>query len=126
MIHLNGDITDSQFRVIMETLERIGVAKTEEKILYPYCYILKKKRKFYLIHYKEVFSFVMKPIDKARLNTVATILREWKMIDFEDSEINNGAGILPSIYIVTYPEKKNWKIRAKTKNSDIKKFMETL
>ena len=44
------------FLKVRETLTRIGVASKKDRILYQSCHILHKQGKYYIVHFKEIFS----------------------------------------------------------------------
>jgi len=44
------------FLKVKETLTRIGVSSRKEKVLYQSCHILHKQGKYYIVHFKEMFS----------------------------------------------------------------------
>ena len=44
------------FLKVRETLSRIGVASRKEKILYQSCHILHKQGRYFIVHFKELFS----------------------------------------------------------------------
>jgi hypothetical protein len=44
----------SDFLVIKETLERIGIANRKTQVITPSVYILHKQGKYYIIHFKEL------------------------------------------------------------------------
>ena len=47
---------DEDFLKIRETLTRIGVASRKDKTLFQSCHILHKQGKYYITHFKELFS----------------------------------------------------------------------
>ena len=49
------------FLKIRETLTRIGVASRKDKTLFQSCHILHKQKKYYITHFKELFSMDGKP-----------------------------------------------------------------
>ena len=79
------------FLKVRETLTRIGVASKKEKILYQSCHILHKQGKYYIVHFKELFSLDGKPTDitendLARRNTVTNLLADWELVKIVDEE----------------------------------------
>ena len=116
-------LDSDKFRIIMETLERIGIAKKSLMIIKPFCYTIRKKSRVFLVYYKEIVKVEMKPIDYARLNTVGILLRNWNMVEFEDSQLTDH-GVLPSVYVLPFREKKKWKLISVVKSNHIKDFIE--
>lgn len=107
------------FLKIKETLSRIGVASKKEKTLYQSCHILHKQGKYYIIHFKQLFLLDGKKSDfseedKARLNTIANLLREWGLIDLVD-ETKSADPVAPlsQIKILSYKEKHEWNLVTK-------------
>ena len=75
------------FLKVRETLTRIGVASRKDKKLFQSCHILHKQGKYYLVHFKELFSLDGKPTnfgesDIARRNTIANLLAEWGPVSY--------------------------------------------
>ena len=117
------------FLKVRETLTRIGVASKKEKTLYQSCHILHKKGKYYIVHFKELFSLDGKPTnfsdsDKERRNTIATLLQDWDLIDIidplnidENMELN-----LKHIKVLSFKEKSDWKLEAKYNIGSKKKY----
>ena len=110
---------DDAFLKIKETLTRCGVSSARDKKLYQSCHILSKRNKFFLVHFKELFSLDGKPVDISendimRRNTIASLLSEWGMftvVDFEN--INNNKLPVTAIKILKYNEKEDWDLISK-------------
>ena len=104
------------FLKVRETLTRIGVASRKEKKLYQSCHILHKQGKYYIVHFKELFALDGKPSnftenDIARRNTVTNLLKEWNLIDIVDTEkTSNPIAPISQIKVISYGDKKNWKL----------------
>ena len=69
------------FFILKETLTRIGVPNKDGNKLYQTCHILSKKKKYYLVHFKELFKLDGKPdtltsSDLARRNSIINYLVE--------------------------------------------------
>ena len=47
------------FLKVRETLSRIGLASKKENTLYQSCHILHKQGKYYIVHFKELFIYLM-------------------------------------------------------------------
>ena len=107
------------FLKIRETLTRIGVASRRDKVLFQSCHILHKQGRYYIVHFKELFALDGKPTnfsdeDKARRNTIANLLAEWKLIDIVDTErTKEPVAPLNQIKILAHKEKNEWKLEAK-------------
>lgn len=107
---------ESYFLKVKETLTRIGVASRKESTLYQSCHILHKKGKYYIVHFKELFSLDGKPTDfndedKARRNTIAALLEEWDLVKILNPQITeNPRSTLANIKIIPFKEKNLWKL----------------
>ncbi len=107
-------LTDAtSFLKIKETLSRIGVASKKEKILYPSCYILHKRFKFYIMNFKELLALNGKVTnitvdDIERRNTIASLLVEWKLCSIVDEKKIKNRAPLSNIKIIPFKDKKNW------------------
>ena len=104
------------FLKVKETLTRIGVASKKEKILYQSCHILHKQGKYYIVHFKELFSLDGKPTDfsendVARRNTVVNLLSDWDLVGIVDKEkIKELTVSLSQIKIIPHKEKAEWQL----------------
>lgn len=110
----NGD----DFLKVRETLTRIGVASRKNKTLYQSCHILHKQKKYYIVHFKELFALDGKPtnfseMDIGRRNTIANLLSEWKLVQLVNGKTADPVAPLNQIKIVSFAEKKDWELVAK-------------
>lgn len=102
------------FLKIRETLSRIGVASKKDKTLYQSCHILHKQGKYYILHFKQLFLLDGKKSDfseddHARLNTIANLLAEWKLLNLVDaSKTKEPVAPLSHIKIISHKEKDDW------------------
>lgn len=79
-------ILKKDFNIVREILERIGIANKEKKEIYPSCNILHKKGKYYIVHFKELFSLDNKESnmtekDYRRRDSVVYLLNKWELLD---------------------------------------------
>jgi hypothetical protein len=104
------------FLKVRETLTRIGVASKKEKILYQSCHILHKQGKYYIVHFKELFSLDGKPTDLtendiARRNTVTNLLEDWELIKIVKKEQTTEPTVsLSQVKILSHKEKNDWQL----------------
>jgi hypothetical protein len=104
------------FLKVKETLTRIGVASKKEKILYQSCHILHKQGKYYIVHFKELFSLDGKSTDfsendVARRNTVVNLLSDWDLVGIVDKEKTKELTVsLSQIKIIPHKEKSEWQL----------------
>jgi len=102
-----------KFRIVMETLTRIGVAKKAKRKLFQTAHIMNYRNQHFLTHYKILLNDISNQADEndfAKLNTVATLLQNWGMINISDTSLIDQYGTIPSIYVVPYKEKKSWEL----------------
>jgi hypothetical protein len=110
---------DDDFLKVRETLTRIGVASRKDKKLYQSCHILHKKGKYYIVHFKELFSLDGKPTDfddsdLGRRNTIANLLAEWGLIEIVQQEVSkNPIAPLSQIKVISYGERNDWELITK-------------
>jgi len=115
MVEVTIDEKDD-FLKVRETLTRIGVASKKEKILYQSCHILHKQGKYYIVHFKELFSLDGKPTDLtendiARRNTVTNLLEDWELIKIVKKEQTVEPIVsLSQIKILSHKEKTDWQL----------------
>lgn len=104
------------FLKVKETLTRIGVASKKEKILYQSCHILHKQGKYYIVHFKELFSLDGKPTDFsendiARRNTVVNLLSDWELVGIVDKKKTEEPTVsLSQVKIISHKEKSDWQL----------------
>jgi hypothetical protein len=107
------------FLKVRETLTRIGVASKKEKVLYQSCHILHKRGKYYIVHFKELFSLDGKPTDLsendiARRNTITNLLQDWELLKIVNVDMTKEPTVsLSQIKILSHKEKDDWELIAK-------------
>ena len=110
---------DDDFLKVRETLTRIGVASRKDKKLYQSCHILHKKGRYYIVHFKELFSLDGKPTDfddsdLGRRNTIANLLAEWGLIEIVQQEVSKSPiAPLSQIKVISYGERNDWELITK-------------
>ncbi len=110
---------EESFLKVKETLTRIGIASKKEQKLFQSCHILHKQGKYYIVHFKELFMLDGKindfsEEDKARRNTIVTLLEEWDLVKTVDVEkIKEPTSPLSQIKILPHKEKSEWELIAK-------------
>lgn len=102
------------FLKVRETLSRIGVASKKDRTLYQSCHILHKQGRYFIIHFKQLFLLDGKKSDfsdedRARLNTIANLLAEWKLLSLVDAKKSADlVAPLSQIKILSHKEKNDW------------------
>ena len=110
---------EEDFLKIKETLTRIGVASRKEKKLYQSCHIFHKQGKYYIVHFKEMFTIDGKPSnfsdeDKGRRNKIIQLLQEWGLLKVIETErIEDPLASMSQIKIINHKEKDDWTLEAK-------------
>lgn len=113
----------TEYSVVCETLERVGVVNHEKKKIYPSCYCFKIEKdgevEYRICHFKELFTLQGKTstynkIDELRLKTIVYFLKKWNLItiDIAIDEI-----LKEKIDVVKYSDKRNYKIIHKFKHN---------
>ena len=110
--------SDDDFLKVRETLTRIGVASRKDKTLFQSCHILHKQGRYFIVHFKELFSLDGKPTnfgenDIARRNTIANLLAEWGLIKILSDNSKEPVAPLSQIKILPFKEKNEWTLTAK-------------
>jgi hypothetical protein len=107
------------FLKVRETLTRIGVASRKDKKLYQSCHILHKQKRYFIVHFKELFALDGKPTnfsaeDRARRNTIANLLDQWGLVSLIDSDmVNLDLAPISHIKIISHKDKEDWALEPK-------------
>ena len=106
------------FLKVRETLTRIGVASRKERKLYQSCHILHKQRKYYIVHFKELFALDGKSTnlslnDVQRRNRIIQLLSDWGLVSVVDSEKISDVAPLNQIKVLAFKEKDEWTLESK-------------
>jgi len=108
--------------IIKESLSRMGIANKVEKLLFPSCHLYEEDGKYYIAHFKELFLKTREDSynniseeDIKRKFAIITLLKEWKLIDIDDDNINDHDAF---VYILKYADKEFWTIKPKFKLFD--------
>ena len=110
-------IEEDNFLKIKETLTRIGVASRKEKKLYQSCHILHKQNKYYLVHFKQMFTLDGRwtdftDEDRNRTNTIALLLQEWNLLKvLKSSDLSTVP--MNQIKVISHKEKSDWTLISK-------------
>ena len=111
----------SDFLVVKETLERIGICNKNTKVITPSCYILHKQGNYYLIHFKfllalDGFKKEVEERDILRQNAIATLLQNWGMIEIMDKDVYQET-LMEKIFVLPFKDKVEYTINHKYKIS---------
>jgi hypothetical protein len=104
-------------KVVIETLNRIGICNRKKQILYPSCYLYEKDDKVYLAHFKQLFLLTRNNAynaicedDLLRRNAIAFCLSQWNLIQVDEEKIQPHDKF---VFILPYNQKKDWQIQHK-------------
>lgn len=106
------------FLLVKESLTRIGIALNKTKTLYQTAHILHKRGKYYICHFKELFTLDGKPSsiseeDIERRNLIASLLSDWGLVVIKNpSEVEKKLP-LHSVKILSFKEKHEWQLVSK-------------
>lgn len=105
--------------IIEETLTRMGIPDTKNKVLYQSCHLLKQFDTYYLGHFKQLFVLSrgkdgypgfgnVSVEDIERRNSIAFCLIKWNMIEVvnEDEITDHNT----RIFVLPFKEKRNWQL----------------
>ena len=114
----------TEYSVVCETLERIGIVDKDKKKIYPSCYCIKNEvngeMEYRICHFKELFllqnkSSTFNKVDELRLKTIVYFLKKWNLIttDVAIDEI-----LKEKIDVVKYSDKSSYHIVHKFKHNN--------
>lgn len=121
------------FLKVKETLTRIGLATKPDpdnpnakRSLIQSCHILHKRGKYYILHFKEMFSLdgldsTLTTEDVKRRDAIATLLAEWNLVQIADPNAIGPKTSIPNIKVIPFSEKDNWNLVYKHKVGNRKK-----
>jgi len=116
------------FLKVKETLTRIGAPAYSKdttiptKTLWQSCHILHKRKKYYIVHFKEMFLLdgkgartILTEDDLARRNAIAMLLQQWGLVVVVDqTRIQTPPpASVETLKIIPFKDKKDWCLRAK-------------
>lgn len=109
------------FLKIIETLQRIGTTsyntETQKKSLHQICYILHKRGKYSILHFKELYKLdriheiEISEEDVAIRNKISELLQEWNLLEIIDVDsTKNLRANISDIKILKNSEKTQWNL----------------
>lgn len=109
------------FLKIKETLTRIGIPSHSKKTLYQSCHILHKQKKYYIVHFKEMFILdnmpsILSEEDRMRRNFIIKLLEQWGLISIvipDKIQVLESNTKKPYIKILSFKEKSSWSLKTK-------------
>ena len=112
----------ANFRIIKETLSRMGIGDNKKKRLYRSCHILEIDERFFIVHFKELFLLDKKDAyiiegDIERRNEIAKILESWNLCRIVNREVLDYVSYMPlnkelkvKIFILAHKQKHEWEL----------------
>ena len=105
-------------RVIKETLSRMGIGNKTERTLSQICHLIHYNKRFYLIHYKDVFALQGNDVfwrdeDFDRKRAVAILLHDWGLIELEEDFCRDIENPLEHIYTIRNSERQQYDLKTK-------------
>ena len=110
---------DEDFLKVRETLTRIGIASRKDRKLYQSCHILHKQKRYFIVHFKELFALDGKPSnfseeDEARRNTIANLLDQWGLVTLLNRDlVESNLAPISHVKILSHKEKDEWILESK-------------
>lgn len=106
-------VLKEHFSVVRESLDRIGIASKEKKILNPSCYLLHKRGKYYIIHFKNLLTMDGKETnyseeDDLRQISIARLLEDWGLVEIVDTRPMPEENVF--VFVLPFKQKKDWQI----------------
>lgn len=106
------------FRKVKETLTRIGLSSSNEKILTQSAHILHRRGQYFICHFKELLALDglrtdLSQDDIARRNRIVQMLVEWKLVKVVNPEKLTPMGSPNVVKVIKYAEKDEWELRKK-------------
>ena len=104
------------FLKVKETLTRIGISSRRENKLYQSCHILHKRGKYYIVHFKELFSLegLATELDEKeypRRKHIPSSLEEWGLVEVVDTDKIEVLKLpLNQLKILSFREKPDWEL----------------
>jgi hypothetical protein len=107
------DATEDGFRKVKETLERMGISKCGQKILFQTAHILHKQGHYYIAHFKEMLAMDGKVVemseeDIGRRNLIIKYMTDWKLITPITDNSNRPMCHPRSLKVVKYIDRESW------------------
>lgn len=101
------------YLTVKETLTRVGIAKfyhDKPNELYQSAFILKRKGRYYLLHFKEMFVLDgrvnnVTEEDISRRNGIAAMLRQWGLIN-----VSKDVSSVSNIFVLPFYKKQSWRL----------------
>lgn len=113
-VHL---VESVDFLKVRETLTRIGDADEDQRRLTQICYILHKKGRYRILHYKELMVMdghagEVDYEDILKRNKVADLLDEWALLELHDETDVGEVASMAAIKVLAFKDKAGWTLNS--------------
>lgn len=102
-----------KFLQVKETLTRMGIANSRDRVLYQSCHILQKQGRYYIAHFKDLLKLDGKQTnitdeDVLRTFSIASMLESWGLVTI----ISPSDGLQPTnnFRIIKHSQKTEWQL----------------
>lgn len=111
-IEFVGPVKDG-FRKVKETLERMGIAKRDENVIFQSAHILHKQGRYYIAHFKEMLAIDGKVVelseeDIGRRNLIVKYMTDWGLIKPITSNSERPMCSPHKLKVIKYSDRANW------------------
>lgn len=108
---------NEHFSIVRETLDRIGIANKDKRVLNPSCYLLHKRGSYTISHFKQLLALDGKKTnfseeDFKRTVSIARLLEDWGLVTILDPDKYEEYDDV-FVFVLPYKEKENWEIKHK-------------
>jgi hypothetical protein len=123
-------VNSDEFLKIKESLTRIGIANRTKKELFQTCLVLHKKGRYFIVHFKELFSMDGRETeifetDYIRRNHICKLLEQWGLIKIVNK--SNMFAVVEdvpiSVYVLPFKDKASWKLIPKYAIGTVKNYI---
>ena len=106
-------VLKEHFSIVRESLDRIGIASKDKKVLNPSCYLLHKRGKYYIIHFKNLLKMDGKETnyneeDEIRQSSIARLLEDWGLVEIMNDDVLPEDNVF--VFVLPFKQKNEWQI----------------
>lgn len=108
------------FPKVKETLQRIGIPSPKTKTLYQTAHILHKQGRYYICHFKEMFSIdgretTISETDLSRRNLIVQMLEQWELVKAKTDSWKTNVANPRSVKVLRHSDRDDWTLAPKYK-----------
>lgn len=110
--------SEQGFKMVKETLQRMGVPSKDNKVIYQSAHILHKRGRYYICHFKEMYALDGREAeltlsDIQRRNLIVKYLVDWGMIKVITHETAEPIGEPKLLKVIKQSERDQWELKPK-------------